>query len=290
MWGLINLDKPAGITSRDAVNRVQRLIGRLKIGHAGTLDPLAEGVLILCLGQATRLIPFVQRMPKTYRGRFQLGLESDTEDIEGQVTEVANAPRIAAEQLSAVLARFVGRIEQVPPAFSALKVEGRRAHALARQGKRVQLAARTIEIHQLELVDFDYPFFTLDIVCGSGTYVRSLGRDVARAVGSGAVMTGLQRTAIGRFQRADACRLEELRERGWEPFLLPAAAAVADLPRITLSDEEIATLRRGQPVANRFDLHDPEIAGLDPDGHLAALLAPCERARLLRPTRNFRAD
>lgn len=287
MFGLLNLDKPRGMTSRDAVNRVQRLARRVKMGHAGTLDPLAEGVLVLCLGQATRLIPHVQRMPKTYLGCFQLGLRSDTEDVDGRVEEVRDAPRVSREQLEQVLPRFMGRISQVPPAYSALKVGGRRAHELAREGRRVELAARTIHIHALRLLKFDYPYFSLHIRCGSGTYVRSLGRDVARAVGSEAVMTALERTAIGPFQRADAGRLDDLSAENLADHLLPARLAVADLPQVDLRGEEIERLRRGQPIERSLAESAPEIAGLDEGGRLVALLAPGARPGVWRPVRNF---
>ncbi|MCO6455754.1 MAG: tRNA pseudouridine(55) synthase TruB [Pirellulaceae bacterium] len=287
MFGLLNLDKPSGLTSRDVVDRVQALVRPLKVGHAGTLDPLARGVLIVCVGQATRLIPYVQRMAKHYRGTFLLGRESDTEDCEGTVRLLDSPPVPSRGQLADALPRFVGRIPQVPPAYSALKVGGRRAYELARQGQQVELAAREVQIHSLELVEYDYPEFSLDVVCGAGTYVRSLGRDVARAVGSQAVMSDLVRTAIGPFRREDALAVDRLSCEAVFTNLLPARRAVIELPQLDLSPDELAKLRRGQSIPNRQGLNAGEIAGLDDQGELAALLTVADDGRCLRPTHNF---
>ena len=189
--GLLNLNKPAGMTSRDVVNIVQRLSRPAKAGHAGTLDPLADGVLVVCVGSATRLIEYVQRMPKRYVGTFLLGRQSPTEDIEGEVTELPDAPVPTREQIEAAARRFVGRIEQRPPAFSALKIRGRPAYKLARQGKPVELAPRPVEIYRIEVKKYRYPELVLEIDCGGGTYVRSLGRDLAESLGTAAVMSAL---------------------------------------------------------------------------------------------------
>ena len=199
MFGLLNVHKPAGITSRDVVNRIQRVVRPVKVGHAGTLDPLATGVLVICLGSATRLIEYVQRMPKHYRGTFLLGRKSDTEDIEGEIEVLDAAPQPSIDEIHAALPQFVGTIRQRPPAYSALKVGGKRAYQLARAGQEVQLAARPIEVYSLSLQHYEYPEIVLDIQCGSGTYVRSLGRDLADGLGTGAVMSALERTAIGDF-------------------------------------------------------------------------------------------
>src|SRR5436190_8799230 len=199
MFGLLNVDKPSGLTSRDVVNRVQRLVKPHKVGHAGTLDPLASGVLVVCVGPATRLIEYVQRMPKRYLATFLLGRRSETEDIEGAVTELTDTPVPTVEQAHGALPNFVGRIQQLPPAFSALKVDGQRAYALARKGETPDLQPRPIEVYSVELVEYSYPQLVLDIRCGSGTYVRSLGRDIARALGTEAVMSALVRTEIGPF-------------------------------------------------------------------------------------------
>lgn len=285
MFGLVNVNKPVGFSSRDVVNRVQRIVRPAKAGHAGTLDPIASGVLVVCVGPATRLIEYVQRMPKRYLGTFLLGRKSDSEDIESELIELPHAPVPTQGEIEAVLPQFTGVIEQIPPAFSALKVKGKRAYELARRGEHVELAPRSIEIHALRLVEYDYPRLVLDILCGSGTYVRSLGRDIAQTLGSAAVMSALERTAIGRFGVEDALDLATLDERVLQQHLRPAVEAVADLPRVELDEAEQRQLRNGIFIANRFGISAAEIAGCDPQGELTCLLAP--RGDQLRPLRNF---
>jgi len=194
------MDKPGGMTSRDVVNRVQRWFPRrTKIGHTGTLDPLATGVLVLCVGRATKFVERVQNMGKTYRTRLLLGATSDTDDADGAVTPVPDAPVPTPEQIRTLLPTFVGRIEQVPPAYSALKVGGVRAHALARGGKEVTLAARPVDVYSVTLIGYEWPSLDLEIECGKGTYVRSIGRDLGAGLGCGALVQSLRRTRVGPF-------------------------------------------------------------------------------------------
>jgi tRNA pseudouridine55 synthase len=289
MFGLLNLNKPSNWTSRDVVNRIQRLTKRCKAGHAGTLDPLATGVLIVCVGPATRLIEYVQRMPKRYRGTFLLGRTSDTEDIEGQVCELRHLAHPTADQIRSVLPHFMGEIEQVPPAFSALKVRGRRAYDLARAGQSVELKARRIVIHQLELLSYEYPELTLEIACGSGTYVRSLGRDIAQALGTGAVMSALVRTAIGPFHLDDAQDLEALTEENLATKLLSPLTGLGDLPQIVLNQEESRRLSHGLTIDNRWAVDGPEVAAIDAHGKLCSIVEP-RQDRQFGPIRNFPAD
>jgi len=286
MFGLLNLNKPQGATSRDVVNCVQRIAGRAKVGHAGTLDPLATGVLIVGVGAATRLVEYVQRMPKRYRGTFLLGCCSDTEDIEGEVRALPQQPRPAQQQLQEALPRFVGKIEQMPPAFSALKVRGRRAYKLARAGQQVELQPRKVVVHQLRLLDYTYPEFTLEIACGSGTYVRSLGRDIARALGTEAVMSALVRTAIGSFRLEDAVEVQSLSSDNLAANLLSPLLGLTDLPQITINDLERQRLTQGQAIDNRWKLRDKEIVAIDPSGWLCSIVQPSEKEQL-RPIRNF---
>ena len=236
------------MTSRQAVNVVQRLARPAKTGHAGTLDPLATGVLVVCVGGATRLIEYVQRMPKRYVGTFLLGRQSATEDVEGDVTELPDAPRPTREEIEAAAQRFVGRIQQRPPAFSALKVQGRPAYKLARRGKPVELAPRPVEIYRIELRAYQYPELILEIECGGGTYVRSLGRDLAESLGTAAVMSALVRTGIGRFSIEDAIDPRELTPDNWMAFLQPPLRAVEYLPRVQLSAEQAARIRNGLTI------------------------------------------
>ena len=205
MFGLLNLNKPKGLTSRDAVNRAQRITGkRVKVGHAGTLDPIATGVLVVCLGPATRLIEHVQRMPKRYRGTFLLGCRSPSDDVELEPKLLTDPPIPTREQVEAALPAFVGDIQQVPPAYSAIKLGGQKAYDLARRGDAPDLPPRPVTIHAIGVARYEYPELVLDIHCGSGTYIRSLGRDLAAALGTAAVMSELERTAIGEFRVEDA--------------------------------------------------------------------------------------
>lgn len=281
MNGLLCVNKSTGMTSRDVVNVVQRRLKPIKVGHAGTLDPLATGVLVLMIGKATRLTEYVQRMPKTYRGSFRLGATSDTEDIEGNVVQLPGTPRIDRSQIEEVLPQFVGSIEQMPPAYSALKVKGRRAYALARAGKSVELNARTIEIHSLSIDRFDFPDFELSIECGSGTYVRSLGRDIARAVGTEAIMTALDRSAIGPFTLENAIAYQALPDTDIASHLTPMSMAVASVPTINVSDSELERVRHGisidlssdeESLVTDADSDAVEAAAIGPDGQLAAIL------------------
>ena len=194
LFGLLNIDKPRGLTSRDAVNRVERLVRPAKAGHAGTLDPLATGVLVICVGQATRLIQYVQQMRKQYRATFLLGCTSESDDTERELVAIPNAIVPTLEQIDAALPQFMGDIQQRPPAHSAIKIGGKRAYKLARKGADFELAERTVTIHQINLLRYEYPELELDVECGSGTYIRSLGRDLGAASGIGGVMSALERT------------------------------------------------------------------------------------------------
>ncbi|MBS0210001.1 MAG: tRNA pseudouridine(55) synthase TruB [Planctomycetes bacterium] len=274
--GILNVAKPAGVTSRAVVDRVGRALGTRRVGHAGTLDPLATGVLVVAVGAATRLVEYVQRLEKRYRGTFLLGRTSPTDDTDGEVTLLPDAltPTLAAIQAAA--AAQVGRIEQVPPAFSALKVDGQRAYALARQGAEVQLAARPVDIHSIDIVRYEYPELELDVRCGSGTYIRAIGRDLARAVGSAAVMSQLERTAIGAFRLTDACPWAEVERDPIGRWLLPIERAVEALPRVTLDEEQIRRARLGQTIALEAPANEAELAAFDASGRLISILTQRE--------------
>lgn len=287
--GVLNLNKPPGMTSRDVVNRVQRIVRPAKAGHAGTLDPLADGVLVVCIGAATRLIEYVQRMPKAYRATFLLGRESPTDDIEGEVRELESTPIPMLDEIITGSCRLVGRIEQRPPAYSALKVQGQRAYALARSGQSVELAPRPVDVYRLEVVRYDYPELELEIECSSGTYVRALGRDLAQLLGTAAVMSALVRTAVGGFRLKDACPLDELTSETLWSHLLPPLRAVEVLPQVRLSDEQIAEVAHGRPVRLPADLASQadEVAAVDQQDELIAVLKPRGKGQF-GPVRNLR--
>jgi len=286
MWGVINIDKPYDVTSRDVVDHVQRLVRPARAGHAGTLDPLATGVLVVCVGGATRLIEFVQERPKSYVGTFLLGRSSETEDVESPVTELPAAPIPSRDELTAVFPQFLGEILQRPPAYSALKVGGRRAYALARRGEHVELQPRAIVVHRLELVRYEYPELVLQIDCGSGTYVRSLGRDIAAALGTAAVMSALRRTAIGSFTAETACQLHDLTAQTLEDRLLPPVRAVEHLPTVRLSPAQIEEIAHGRAIQAVPSAPGPYAAAIDASGNLLATLRTI-RPGLLSPHRNF---
>ncbi len=287
MFGFLNIDKPVGITSRAVVSGVQRVVRPLKVGHAGTLDPLASGVLLVAIGPATRLVDYLQRMPKRYTGSFLLGHTSDTEDVEGHVTEVPDAPRPSVDEVRAVLRQLVGNISQRPPAYSALKIKGRRAYAMARRGERVELAPRTVLIHELTLKHYAFPELILDVCCGSGTYIRALGRDVAEALGSCAVMSALRRTAIGAFEVAAACAPDDLATvEAIRQKLLPAVLAVRGLPRVVLSAQQQREIAYGRAIDMPPADDAQEIAATDVSGNLLAILELRGRQRWA-PVKNF---
>lgn len=286
MFGFININKPQGITSRDAVNSIQKLVKPAKIGHCGTLDPLASGVLVVCVGPATRLTQFVQDAPKTYLGGFRLGVTSKTDDTEGDVLPIDSPPIVSAADVEAVLPNFVGTIEQVPPAFSAIKVNGQRAYDLARRGKDVKLNSRQVEIYSLRLARFIYPDFELAIECGSGTYVRSIGRDIAKALGSAAVMTGLVRTAIGNFTIEDSVSPDLISAANIEEAICSADLGLQNLPSVVLDDEQIAGFAHAVPVDLGADFKASAAVAKSKDGRVFAILRRFE-GQLFSPKINF---
>ncbi|HEY1379815.1 MAG TPA: tRNA pseudouridine(55) synthase TruB [Gemmataceae bacterium] len=288
--GLLVLDKPVGLTSRDAVDRALRWFPRkTRVGHTGTLDPLASGVLVLCVGHATRLTEYVQDMGKTYVADVVLGARSATDDAEGPITPVAVTHPPDRATIDARLSEFVGMVEQAPPAFSAAKVTGQRAYDLARRGEAVDLAPRTVRIDRIDVVDFNYPRLKLEVRCGKGTYIRSLARDLGNRLGCGAYLDGLRRTRVGPFTPDDAVPLDTDAEAACSR-LLPPAAAVAALPRVVLPPEAVARLKHGQAVtASEAVPAGTDVAVFDSDGVLVGIAAADRSGRTLRPSKVFPA-
>lgn len=278
------------MTSRAVVDRVVRIAGTGRVGHAGTLDPLATGVLIVCVGWTTRLVPCIQSLRKHYRAEFRLGWTSDTDDVTGTVVEVENAIPPDRSVVVAALPAFVGCIRQVPPSHSAVHVGGRRAYQLARSGQTVEIEPRDVEVDRLELVEYDYPRLVLDIECGSGTYVRAIGRDLGERLGCGAAMSGLERRAIGGFEIAQVIALEDLSRDSLATQLLPPLSAVQHLPQIDCPADLLTDLRQGKPLPG--PPRPAKVAGgltaiVDPEGHLAALAEFDEERRVFRPRQVF---
>jgi tRNA pseudouridine55 synthase len=258
--GWLVIDKPAGLSSARVVNIARRATGAAKAGHAGTLDPLATGILPVALGEATKTVPFVMDDTKCYRFTVRWGEARSTDDVEGDVIGTS-VMRPTREQILAALASMTGRIEQRPPAFSAVHVGGQRAYALARAGRSVEPAPRAVTIHRFALIgcpDEDHAEF--EVECGKGTYVRSLARDLAAALGTVGHVSALRRTRVGRFTEAQAISLESLPSLGHSPaafgHLLTVETVLDDIPALALTETEANRLRCGQAVgvADRFDM------------------------------------
>ena len=278
MFGILNLRKPKGPTSRDCVNSIQRLMRPEKVGHAGTLDPLASGVLLVLIGQAVRLTDAVHTLPKQYIGTFQLGVTSESTDCETPLIPIESAPLLSRDEIVERLPNFLGNIDQSPPKYSAIWIGGKRAHELAREGKEFDMPSRKVLIESLEVTSFEYPFFELKMTCGTGTYVRSLGRDIARTLGSDAVMTQLVRTAIGPFELESSCDLESLTSReNIEANLISARTGIQHWPQATPSDEALLHFEQGKQV-NQSELNfvaPPDVdfaAAIDSTGRLRSLI------------------
>jgi tRNA pseudouridine55 synthase len=294
--GWLVLDKPVGMTSTHAVSVVKRVFQAKRAGHAGTLDPLASGLLPIALGEATKTVPFVMEGRKTYRFTVRWGEERDTDDAEGRVV-ATSAERPTADAIHTLIPRFCGLIEQVPPRFSAVKVAGERAYDLARDGENVALAPRAVEIHRLELVAMPDPdHAVLAAECGKGTYVRALARDMGRALNCLGHVAALRRTAVGPFAEDVASSFETVQRGGQAsaeneavelPSLLPVEAGLAALPALKVSPADAGRLARGQPVLLRG--RDAPIMGgwvsVSTHGALVAL-AEVEKGEL-RPRRIF---
>lgn len=264
--GLLVIDKPRGPTSHDVVDRVRRAVGVRRVGHAGTLDPMATGVVVVAIGRATRLLRFVQDRTKEYAAKVRFGIGTDTLDAEGAETWRQPMP-IDSGQLLRALEAFRGEIEQVPPMFSALKVGGARLHAIARAGQVVDRKPRKVHIHRLDLLDFeagDFPSAVLGIECSKGTYIRSLADDIASSLGGAAHLEDLRRIRVGQFHVDQALTLDDL--EAWQEHLLDPAAAVSGMPIIVATPDEVRAVAVGRPMATTVS--DGDVAILDPTGRL----------------------
>lgn len=286
MFGLLNLNKPAGFTSRDAVNRVQNLLRPAKVGHAGTLDPIATGTLVLCIGAATRLIEYVQRMPKRYVATFRLGETSPSDDIELPTSPLEKASIPSESDILAQFGKLLGDIQQVPPAYSAIKIKGKKAYDLARAGQAPELKPRPVTIYEIDLLRYDYPELVLDIKCGSGTYIRSLGRDLAESLGTGAVMSALERTEIGPFHSSEGLDPKWIDLPAIEQNLLAPIIAVTEIPKLVLNEQQITEVQFGRMIHSPIDIGVDEVAAINKAGQLLAILTVRKDGQL-QPTKNF---
>jgi tRNA pseudouridine55 synthase len=296
--GILNVNKATGPTSFDIIRLVRKGTGIRKVGHTGTLDPLASGVLLVLLGQAVRISEYLMELPKTYRATVRLGLSTDTYDAEGAPTHETRVVEVTQADVDAALEAFVGEIQQTPPPYSAIKVKGQPAHRLARKGAAVALAARPTRIDRIELLRFEPPDIEIEVECGKGTYIRSLAHDLGQALGCGAHLGSLVRTRVGPFSVESATAVRELErvfESGdWRESLLPMDCGLMQLPAITLHIEEEQDIRHGQAV----HIDDDRLAGVPladgrqyracaEDGGIVAIIRYDAEAGVWRPRKVF---
>ncbi|MBT3336767.1 MAG: tRNA pseudouridine(55) synthase TruB [Anaerolineae bacterium] len=275
--GVLVIDKPTGMTSHDVVNVVRRGTDIRRAGHTGTLDPRASGVLVVLVGPAVRLSEYISASDKRYQAIIRLGTATDTYDAEGVFTRDEATIDVTEEQFEEELKKFEGEIAQVPPPYSAVKVNGRKAYEMARKGEEVELEPRMIQVHHLEVLEWASPEVVVDVHCSSGTYIRSLANDLGEVLGCGAYLVGLRRTKNGRFSLRDAVPLRKLKEAfeagDWYKYLIPAAESLADWPSVELDPDQVETIRHGHRIPAEAD-SDPEnmVRGVSEAGELIALL------------------
>ncbi len=294
-FGIVNINKSKYVTSRAVVNVIQRLVKPAKAGHAGTLDPMATGVVLVCVGRATRLVTRIQGLPKTYRTTFVFGQTSDTDDATGSIQDTgASLP--SREALERSVPEFIGEIEQVPPAFSAVHVDGRRAYKLARRGEDVQLKAKTVIVSRFELIAFDGRHAEFEIECGSGTYIRSLARDMGDRLGCGGLMSALERTQVGPFKSSEGLRPGGGADPKQEVTLSELNAAMEcplkALPGVVrheCSARDAELICRGHTIATETPLATADEVALLHDDRFIAIGKPDDALRNIRPKVVFHA-
>lgn len=295
--GFVNLYKPPGITSMDALRQIKRITGqRKKVGHCGTMDPLARGVLPVCFGQATRLMDYVVSGKKIYRVEITLGVETTTYDAEGEIVQTRDATKITRNMIEEGIQPWIGVVQQTPPMYSAIKVDGKRLYQLARRGLKIERKARPVEIHSITIIEFDTPKLILDIECGKGTYIRSLAHDLGQALGCGGYVADLVRLFCGGFTEKEATTLEQLKEAianqgGWQQYLFPVDRVLRTLKPVFLSKNAQENLLHGQAVKPVHPQHDAdsfeERRAYNPDGVFLGLVRFDKPTNSWHPTKVF---
>ena len=296
--GILNVDKPPGVTSHDVVDALRRVAGQRRVGHAGTLDPMATGVLLVCLGQATRVAEYLMARPKRYHATIVLGTTTDTFDAEGKILSSGGRTDWTREEIETVLAGLRGRIEQVPPMYSALKREGQALYRLARQGKTVERKPRLVEIDEAVIVDWTPPSLIVEVACSPGTYVRSLAHDLGQRLGSGAFLAALARLSSGQFTLEEAASLERLEEAFQhgqeEEYLWPLDEALLDWPAMIVDAGDARRIVHGQAVQGDPPATPPVAAGgralcraYSLDGDFLAIMAYHPVTKQWRPEKVF---
>ena len=295
MDGILNINKPAGKTSFAIVAMVKRLTGEKHAGHAGTLDPMATGVLPVCLGQATRLVEYLMDTTKTYRAEIELGVSTDSYDREGAVTQKCDASAVTLAQIETALNSFRGVITQIPPMYSAVKHQGKPLYELARAGIDIERKGRTAKIYSLEIRDWRNPFLTVEVTCGKGTYIRSLANDLGQALGCGATLSALERSRCGIFDIKEAVTPENLEEacRGgyWESLLYPMDSILSLWETAIVSAEKAQSIRNGAlislPENNSETVRSDFCRAYTWDGSLLGILHFDAEKKLWQPEKVF---
>lgn len=246
--GFLSINKPQNWTSFDVIAKLRRLTGQRKIGHAGTLDPFATGVLVVAFNKARFLIDLVQAQEKVYRGRLRLGQTSDTDDLDGQKTTIKVTKPPKPDKVRASIKKFIGRYQQIPPKFSALKVQGRKMYELARLGLPIERKPRPVIIYALKLLAYDYPHLDLEARVSKGTYIRALARDIGTDLKTGGFLEKLTRTSVGGFTLQDAVDFNDLDKKRWQDLLAPLETVIKNLPKIALTKSQINKITQGQPL------------------------------------------
>lgn len=284
--GVMIVDKPSGKTSHDVVQIIRKGTGLRRIGHTGTLDPRASGVLVILIGPAVRLSEYLQTDRKRYEALIRFGSVSDTYDADGDVQPTGLAVDITEDRLLEAMEKFVGEIEQIPPSYSALKINGRKAYELARKGEPVEIPSRKVTLYAFDLIEYNPPELTAEIYCSSGTYVRSVAHDLGKELGCGAYLAGLRRTLSGRFSLRDAVPIPELmdsfEEGTWYQYLIPAAEALEGYQELILDVETEAAVRHGRRIpaeSTEFSM----AKGVSEQGELIAILELDEETREWKP-------
>ncbi|MEM9773879.1 MAG: tRNA pseudouridine(55) synthase TruB [Chloroflexota bacterium] len=274
MEGILNIDKPHAMTSHDVVGRVRRVAGLRRVGHTGTLDPMATGVLVVCLGRATRLVEYVVGRPKTYLGVVRLGQTTDSYDADGEILTEAAVPELSTAILEPLLDQFRGDIMQIPPMVSAIKKDGKKLYELAREGKTVERPPRPVTIYELDCLSIDGPDIALRIRCSAGTYIRSIAHDLGQLLGCGGHLISLRREQVGKFDLDSAVSLDELSSENVDSYLQPMDLAVDHLPKVVVSAEDERDLLNGKLVSRQADSPDTELVRVyNPTGRFVGLVS-----------------
>lgn len=287
MNGFLLINKPKGITSFDVIRKVRKVLNMRKIGHAGTLDPMATGLLLLALGEGTKLLEYLIKKDKTYLAEVRFGAVSTTFDAEGEITETGTEGKTdTVSVFEAVQQKFLGNIEQVPPKYSALKINGEKAYDLARRGEEVKLNARQVKIYRNEISNYQYPNLKLEIDCSTGTYIRSIANDLGEELGCGGYLTALQRTKIGKFDLENAIELEDVSAEK----VLPIEWGAKDFIQVEITEKEHNKILQGQQITLKYSLNNKTIVACFFQKRLVSICQYDKERGRLQPVKNFVAS